>query len=318
MFKGNGKSKRKIKSVQIQLTTDCNECCVFCRKYTWDKREIPLNVLRGKINKYKSSMTTFQFSGGEPLLYTFLKDLNNILIRYSIPYKVHTSLSLPLDDERKKFFDTAEEISVGIDAVSKNLYNRIRLPVDRIDAFCHVIRNINKIKYTNKKKLKLCTVVNKLNVKEIPYMVQMAEEGRIQHRFYPLHTNMEESITAFDLEWLEWEVTRLGLMESEFTNIAEIFEPGYFDTMRTFTKCRVRNNHRVIDEQGREYTCVYAVNECGKDWNGRYGLYGEFLEMPDKGAVLDEYGPYDFCRKCSRYRKANECSEEEFKELRYL
>lgn len=315
MIKGDRKLKRKMKSVQIQLTTECNQRCEFCRKYTWDFKEIPLDILRNKINKYKSSITTFQFSGGEPLLYTFLKDLNVILRKYSIPYRVYTSLSIPLDEVQKNFLDNAEEIFVSMDAVSKKVYNNIRFPVNREDAFCHVMRNINKIKYVDKKKLTLCTVVNKLNVKEIPYMVQMAEEGRIQHRFYPLHTNMNERISAFDLEWLECELCRCGLMESEFTNIGEMFEPGYFDVVRTFVKCRVRNNHRVIDEMGREYPCCYAINDNGNDWNVRYQIKGV---LDKKDCILPEYKEYDFCHKCLRYERANKYSEEEFKELRYL
>lgn len=304
-----------MKSVQIQLTTECNERCVFCRKYLWDFKEIPLGVLREKIEKYKSSLTTFQFSGGEPLMYTFLKELNTILRKYSIPYKVYTNLSIPLGDEQRKFLENAEEISVSVDAVSKKLYNKIRMPLNREDAFCNLFRNINKIKYTDKKKLKLCTVINKLNVKEIPYMVKMAEEARYKHRFYPLHTNMENAISSFDLEWLEWELSRCGLMESKYTNIGDVFEPGYFSVQRDFNGCRVRNYHRVIDETGMEYPCCYAINDNGGDWNGRYKIPEEWVEQ---GAILFEHKEYDFCHKCSRYIKANSCDIEEFKGIRFL
>lgn len=76
----------EIKSVQVQLTTKCNERCFMCRKYTWESKEIDINTLIRKITKYYDS--TFTFSGGDPLNYSELHTLNQVLEQNDIVYQV--------------------------------------------------------------------------------------------------------------------------------------------------------------------------------------------------------------------------------------
>ena len=92
-----------MKSIQIQLTTDCNERCFMCRKYTWDRKEILITSLIEKINKYKDC--TFTFSGGDPLSYSHLKELNDILSRNNIVYQIFTNMNYELTEDRKIFLD---------------------------------------------------------------------------------------------------------------------------------------------------------------------------------------------------------------------
>ena len=40
-----------IRSVQFQLTTTCNERCIFCRKYTWPKKQSPIGVGAEKLKQ---------------------------------------------------------------------------------------------------------------------------------------------------------------------------------------------------------------------------------------------------------------------------
>lgn len=288
--------KSKIKSVQVQLTTECNERCIFCRKYTWPKKHMELSTLYKVMDKYKGC--TFQFSGGEPLMYDHLPDLVNLLEKRKESYKVYTNMTLKLNDEQYRFLYGSEQISVSLDGISKDRYNKIRRPLDKEHAFDNMIRNMNEFM----KKVKACVVVNHENITEIPYIVEALEKNGIQGRFYPLHTNMENAITSKDLIWLEYKLTALHLMDSYYTNIEQIFEPGYFDTVHNFIPCHVRNYHRVIDEYGREYTCCYAINDNGMDINGKYKL-----DNPEE--ELCEFKKFEYCDRCTRYKRANSDSE---------
>ena len=97
-----------MKSIQVQLTTDCNERCFMCRKYTWNRKEILLTNLIEKINKYKDC--TFTFSGGDPLSYSHLKELNDILSRNNIVYQIFTNMNYELTEDMKTTSYTADTL----------------------------------------------------------------------------------------------------------------------------------------------------------------------------------------------------------------
>lgn len=318
---------KRIKSVQMQLTTECNQRCVFCRKYTWEKKVMPLDVLEEKIKKYKHA--TFQFSGGEPLMYDYLWNLNTLLKRYSIPYKVYTNLSMYISDdiiglEQSRFLLNAEELSISLDSLQKDTYDIVRAPVSTnvLYAFDNVFRNIYWLVNEGKKEvLKLCMVINKMTIGQVPEMVEFCNLHEIRGRFYPLHTNMETAILEDDLRWLERELYKIGWLgiqnADEWTNVEDLFKPGYFSIQRDFIDCKVRNRHRVIDESGREYTCCYAINDNGCDVDGSYAISDILLDQIASGEKLREDTEEDYCHNCSRYRKANE-DQEYLEEVRFL
>lgn len=318
---------KRIKSVQMQLTTECNQRCVFCRKYTWEPKTMPLDILEEKIKKYKHA--TFQFSGGEPTMYSFLWKLNILLKRYSIPYKVYTNLSMYIPEdtigiEQVRFLLNAEEISISLDALDKKVYDSVRRPVlsGMVYAFDNVFRNIHWLVEEGKKEaLKLCMVINKMTIGQVPKMVEFCNLHEIRGRFYPLHTNMETAISEDDLRWLEKELYNtgwLGIQDSdEWTNVKDLFEPGYFSIRRDFIDCKVRNRHRVIDEEGREYVCCYAINDNGEDIDGFNALNKYILDQITAGEKLREDTEEDCCHNCSRYRRANE-DQEYLEEVRFL
>lgn len=279
-----------MKSVQIQLTTVCNERCVFCRKYEWAKREIDFEVLKEKILKYAGA--TFQFSGGEPLYYSKLSKLAALLVDNEIKYKVYTNMSKLLNNDQIFFLSHADEISVSLDAVDQNLYDEIRRPVTS-NAFYYVIKNI--IAFGSK--VKITMVMTKLNYKEIPALVGFSKEVKAKFRAYQLHTNLETAMSEDDKNELKVIVSDLeneGSLQHTNLNSTSFFVESKYD----FVPCNVRNHHRVIDELGREYTCCYAINDNGDDIDGANELQNPLEE-------LDINEQYDYCSRCSRYRKSN-------------
>ena len=139
-----------IRSVQFQLTTTCNERCVFCRKYTWPKKQIPIEVVAEKLKQYPNA--ALQFSGGEPTMYDHLVELMELI--KGRPYKVYTNGVI--DDSgcgieaKRKFLDGAKEIAISFDAMSRGTYNEVRRPLDDF-AFYTVCRTIAQ--YSHKAKL---------------------------------------------------------------------------------------------------------------------------------------------------------------------
>ncbi len=282
-----------MKSVQIQLTTLCNERCVFCRKYEWPRKHIDPYVLEEKIKKYQDA--TFQFSGGEPLMYKHLDFLNYLINKYNLIYKVYSNMTLKLNKQQEIFLNSTSEISVSLDGINPNTYNKIRRP-QNTSAFTNLIANI--INYSNKSKA--CMVVTSENYKEIKDVVLFGLAHGIKCRFYNLHTNLELALTKEQIQ-------EVGLIIkyclNEYPQVDTNLRSFAIDILKEKNKlipCNVKNNHRVIDEDGREYTCCYAINDNGEDINGKY----QIENLPDYSQLLPEV-QYEYCSRCTRYKFAN-------------
>lgn len=282
----------KVKSVQFQLTTECNERCIFCRKYTWPKKQADIKMIEEKIRKYHNA--SLQFSGGEPTMYEHIAELNELLV--DKVYKVYTNGAIDEHNEEvDKFLRNADEVVVSFDALSKANYNKIRRPLDEF-AFYSVCRTISK--FSNKCKLSM--VVTSENIDFVPLIVKFADEQEVKSRFYPVHTNTEGLVvTDEQLKICKERVESLKLDYPESTNVFDIFNEGYFDTKREFIPCFARNYSRLIDEDGREYFCCYAINDNGFDIDGKN-------EIDTKISEHDVSIEYDYCDHCTRYRAFNE------------
>ncbi len=279
-----------VKSVQFQLTTSCNERCIFCRKYTWKKRELPIEIIEKKMNKYKNAF--YQFSGGEPTMYSNLSMLNKLL--EGKKYKVYTNGVVDLaNEEVLKFLDNAVEIAISFDACNSKTYNKVRRPLDDF-AFYKVIATATR--YSTKSKLSM--VVTSENIEEIPGILITADSIGIKTRFYPIHTNTDGLIPSKkQVEDLKKELENMEF-DKELTNVFGIFDVGFFDTKRDFIPCKARKYSRLIDEQGREYFCCYAINDNGMDIDG--------VNSIDKLKYFDTTTMYGYCDHCTRYRNFNE------------
>ena len=279
-----------MKSVQIQLTTNCNERCFMCRKYTWDRKEILLTNLIEKINKYKDC--TFTFSGGDPLSYSHLKELNDILSKNNIVYQIFTNMNYELTEDMKIFLDNAKYIQVSLDGSNYETYNSVRRCKE--NGFNVVKENI--LKYKDKIKAN-CTVSNR-NYFDVKNIYEFCKDMNIIIRFFPVHTDKNALLMPFMIDYIiDSFVEKNEPIPEEVNKLIEI----YNNKNKKFpnpNRCYVKSVHRIIDESGKEYPCCRAINDNGRDWKGKFSL--ENLNDLDNPNVL-----YDFCKDCDRYVKFN-------------
>lgn len=285
------KINSKVTSLQIQLTTECNERCIFCRKYTWKSKHILFDTIVEKVEKYKNA--NLQFSGGEPTMYNELEKLNRLLIEQNKKYKVFTNGLLPGTPAADVFVEYADQLSISLDAMSNVVYNEVRRPLEKEFA-------LDRVKYLARKfyyKSRVCMVVTSQNIEQVLPILHFAMENGIKSRFYPIHTNTEGMIPSkLQLEVLSENLGKVNLHGVD-TNVTGIVQEGFYDTNTKFIPCFVREYSRLVDEDGREYFCCYAINDNGLDIDGKNEI--------DK-ANINVYTPYDYCDHCTRYRHANE------------
>lgn len=289
-----------MKSVQVQLTTVCNERCFMCRKYTWKKKEIEIEVLKEKIEKYKDC--TFTFSGGDPLAYSNLKELNDLLEKYNIVYQVFTNMNYKLNVEQIRFLDNAKVIQVSLDGSSSVVYNSVRRC--RENGLHVVLFNV----YHYRKKVKVnCTVSNR-NYFDVKNIYDYCKRVGLVVRFFPVHTDENAKLKPYMIEFIL----------NSFEGYGD--KNCYPEEIRIFTeatkrveyngKCFVKKEHRIIDESGKEYPCCRAINDNGEDWEGKYCI-------ENLSGIEDENILYSFCAECDRYRKFN-CDWDSFKDREEL
>lgn len=286
-----------MKSIQVQLTTECNERCFMCRKYTWKKREIDIDVLKEKIEKYKEC--TFTFSGGDPLSYRKIKELNDILEKNKIKYQIFTNMNYVLSSEQKRFIENAQTVQVSLDGSNEKVYNRVRRC--RENGFKTVIYNLGY--YKDKVKVN-CTVSNR-NYFDVKNIYNFCKMVGLTVRFFPVHTDESAKLEKWMIEDILKNFEMNGEIPEEIKVFKNISEREAFKG-----KCFVKKEHRLIDENGVEYPCCRAINDNGLEWGEKNSI--ENLEHLDDENVI-----YDFCSGCDRYRKFNEnwCLYENRKEL---
>lgn len=286
-----------MKSVQIQLTTKCNERCFMCRKYTWKHKEISLRTLENKIEKYKNA--TFTFSGGDALAFTHIKELNKIIEKYNISYQVFTNLTYALDSEMMKFLKKADYVQVSCDGSCKSIYDHVRRPVDE-DAFDVLMYNINNNLDWMHDKLKINVTVSNRNYDDVEDIAKMFIKKSIMCRFFPVHTDKDAMLNDAMFQAIENQIKRCIEFDEfaveKYTNL-KTFE---FREKEKYTgPCYVKLHHRIIDENGDEYTCCRAINDNGEDWESMFTI--------DKIANVKNVNVlYPYCDGCDRYRKFNQ------------
>lgn len=310
-------------SVQFDLTTRCSQRCYMCRQYTWNHREIDFDLLKEKINKFyeENPNCTFTFSGGDPLSYSKLSKLNELLKeKKDLKYQVFTNLDYDLSQNHiREFLERAEFVQVSMDGSTPEMYASIRysgLEKNYVSRYKRLIENIRSLKT----KVKLNMTVSVKNYTDVfnVFMKFCKFDNVVGIRFFPVHTNedvflqkeMFNSIKSQMLHIAEVSSTLKARGEKVADTNIKSFE---FEKRKPFAgKCYVKAVHRVVDQNGTEYPCCRATNDNGCDWEGKF-------RVENLDGIDDENKLYSFCKNCDRYVKFNSDFENVKKsERRYL
>lgn len=175
-------------SICWNITRKCNDICKFCYRDTLSE---DLNFESNKKildNIIDSGVKKITFAGGEPLMYDHILDL----IKYAKENKMITSLttnSILLSEELlcqlEEYLDC---ITLSLDANSSEL--QVMMTRNK-NHFNNVIHVLDLIKHNNlSMKVKINTIVSKINKEEVKNMVELIEYYNIYRwklfQFVPL------------------------------------------------------------------------------------------------------------------------------------
>jgi len=287
-----------MQTIQLQLLTQCNSKCIFCNKHKWKFHEVmSIETIEAAFVKYNSA--NFIFSGGEPLMYPHLKELNELIEKYGIVYKVFTNLTLKAQDEIAVFLDNASQISTSFDAENEEQYQELRNCSTK-DAFANLVNNVARYS----RKTRACMVVTNKNFRSLPIIFSMILSLGALPRFYNVHTYDELALSTYDKQWLlnRLPIHRIKKQVMAVSNVLQFIQSLNSEHVEQH-ECQVKNNHRVIDELGREYTCCYAFDDNGTEMDTRFSV-GHVSSWEVN--ALDVSEMYEYCSKCTRYQHAND------------
>ena len=296
----------KLKSIQFNLTNFCSQKCVMCRKYKWPDNSLKFDVLKNEIAKLDKN-TSVILSGGEPLLYTEINKVIEILNENKIHWSILTNAMVFNTN-----LDKAEYINISFDAFSNKTYNKIR----GVNSFTKIVNNIKKMKeqYDSEKILLDCTV-SKLNVHEIPLLLNFAYEMDMYISFQCVHTFNNLIPSRNDIAKLLKNISNKYINKLPKTNLF-IFLEQYFNGNLKSNVCRAIRNHMIIDADGSVFPCCRALND-----NGNYKerseqnilgniyedtIYNIFLKSKNSirlNELIQKKGI--FCKMCDRYNMYN-------------
>lgn len=255
--------------IRIKPTNRCNHNCNYChyRNAYLDldeynpSDEIPREKMMEIIQDMKAmGVKAVTFSGGgEPLLYPYIEEAMENVLKAGIDLSIITNGSLLKGDKAGLLAD-AKWVRISIESVSDEKYCAVRgIKKGSFDELCENIRKFSHIK-KDSCELGINVVVGKDNYKELSDMAYLMRGLGVNHvKFAPLitsntkeyHREIQDEVTE-TLTKLQDELTTnkfkiINLYTEDFEN-SVVFE-------RQYSKCPMKEFICAIGANSKVYFC---------------------------------------------------------------
>ncbi len=255
--------------IRIKPTNRCNHNCGYChyRNAYLDldeydatdeiSREKMLEIIRDMSDMGVKAVT---FSGGgEPLLYPYIEEAMDCILKAGIDLSIITNGSL-LAGGKARLLADAKWVRISVESVNDNAYCSIRgIKNGSFNQLCENIRNFANIK-SDACELGINVVVGKDNYKELREMASLMKELGVNHvKFAPLITNntseyhrdIKDEIIGV-LEDLQKE------LETDKFRIIDLYTGDFANSVlleRQYSKCPIKELVCVIGANAKVYYC---------------------------------------------------------------
>lgn len=301
----------RIVSIQVNLLNECTSVCKSCRKYTWPKYSLDINILREALHilKHNFGLQTVVFSGGDPLLYEHLPELIDYCVKKDIKYSLITTLISEDEWLLEKIAKTAERIHLSLDAADAETYKMVR-GVDKFDLVEKNIMFVSKIRREERKsKIRISSTISKLNCKQTFDIFKIADLYSCDINFYLVHTwddlkmDMKEVNEFYSTLMVIKNAWPVGNIYGNVSNAEQLLIERYADE-KVPESCYINKIHALIDADGSIYPCCKLLNDNGeyKDQiQYSYGnIYSSDIIMEFERRKMHKYPlNCELCKECS-------------------
>lgn len=270
----------------FHLTDACNYRCAYCFGKFPDKKELTFeqacrvvdNIAR-YFSKNRIADRRVNLAGGEPLLCSYLDDLINYIFACGIKVSVITNGSLLTDERISSWKDKVYCIGLSLDSALSGTNAKIgrccscnnkTLTVERAEEISQTI-------HCNDIKLKINTVVSKLNVNEdMTVFYKRLKPDRLKFLQVEIVNGINDAAAQYQID------------KKAFVEFCERHRACGSDIVCEQSN-GLENSYLMINPQGE-----FQLNDFGK-----YKIYGNCLEE-DVGEIIKRT-PIDVDKFNSRY-----------------
>lgn len=249
--------------INYHLTNSCNYSCAYCFGRFPDKKELTIEQACKVIDNIARNFSKngivdgrINLAGGEPLLYPYLDDLIDYINAYGIKVSVITNGSLLTEEKIARWKDKVYCIGLSFDSALAETNTSIGRCCNNKTLSVKQAVRITQAIHRNGIKLKINTVVSKLNVNE-----DMSE-------FYKrLKPDRLKFLQVEIVEGINGKAEGLTVSKKAFDEFCKRHRQCCRDTV-----CEQRgdleNSYLMINPQGE-----FQLNDSGE-----YKIYGNCLE----------------------------------------
>lgn len=268
---GTGSSSHYPNSLLIEVTPRCNLSCAYCyAEHHFDipslTREEQTSVIDQFVNAGGSSLV---FSGGEPLLCTFLFDIAEYASHSNLKtVKIITNGTLWTEKEVSKAADLNLSVTVSLDSLKKEIHETLRGEGHR-----KVMKTIEALlDYGMGENMTISTTPTALNLSEIPAVVDYCLEHGVAIFECPVFVKRgrgkeEGSHLAPDIKQARELIRSLLRYYREYKGRLAI-ESYYISCFKILVANRGGANRCPIGESvrvsptGEVYPCAFGTDFC--------------------------------------------------------
>lgn len=307
--------------VRIKPTNRCNQNCYYChyRNPYLDldqykpSDEIPKEKMTEIISDFKAiGVKAVTFSGGgEPLLYTYIEESLEKVIRDGIDLSIITNGSL-LSGSKAKLLSHAKWVRISLESGTGETYSKIRGTQER--AFEQVCTNINDFARIKNPGCELGVnfvigpenhnevyqtgkLMKELGVNHIKYTAMMGNEAENMHR--PFKNDVIEQIHELKDNEESKDFKVINLYESDFEQCA-VFG-------RNYNLCGIKDFVTVIAANQKIYYCHdKAYLSAGEVGDISEKSFKEVWFSDEVTKKFREFNPQKNCRHHCVYDDRNE------------
>ena len=198
------KKQRGDICIYIQVTSMCNQRCVFCNRppslSRTERSATPLSLIKNKIKElsYNPSVKRIIFTGGEPLMYPQLIDAIYYAKKFHFITEIQTNgtlLSLEKLTSLKK---------AGLDIINFAFHSHIKTTSNRLRGvnfgYNDIIRNLklaDKLGF----EIHVIHVINSLNYKDLPNFIDFIQKLSLHNLYLNLSLVVPEG-WAWENKWI--------------------------------------------------------------------------------------------------------------------
>lgn len=302
------------RTIYWECTEKCNYRCLHCYSSSGsDRKERGLTLVQIKkmIDELASRGAEFlSIGGGEPLLYPHIYKTIAYARQKGLTIEMTSNGSLLNEGNRQKLKKSGLEfLQVSLDGITEKTYGQIRaggyLPV--------VQKNIEVA--AKEFVLSICTVANKLNVREIPKIIDYSKRiGAKHYRVLPLMSvGRGKEIEHLQLSRLEWQKLNhyiLGRRKKEKNINIQLNENLVIPKQKNITwmpsdhfGCSAGRTTCSIDAMGNVYPCSFMEHpllNCGNIVRQSLEQIWRKSKILQQMRILDHLnGPCGKCRYLS-------------------